>query len=309
MLNKIAKAFNKAFAKNPKIHKDFLKEWRKSGYNIPPDVGEYSKKLAALTSKDNQSGFLKEVEELQGSYKNKGGKVGAAVVAASLMASGGQAMDMRNGGVVGMVKGGDVLDINIAEQEQFTADPNQSIKEGLIQATLSKIAKGEGTGDKGYGITFGYGKYLKPKTEITDMTLEELDRFQVQQIHATKNKNIKGLFTDTKNPDKSHGTSAVGKYQITRDVITDAVRAGIVNPSERFTPEVQEKIARFLLERSGLESMLSGKITSTDYRKKLSKVWASIEGNTYGQPIKTSAKELESLFKIATDNLLPFKSK
>ena len=35
-----------------------------------------------------------------------GGKVGAAVVAASLMASGGQAMDMRDGGVVGMEDGG-----------------------------------------------------------------------------------------------------------------------------------------------------------------------------------------------------------
>ena len=35
-----------------------------------------------------------------------GGTVGAAVVAASLMASGGQAMDMRNGGVVGMEDGG-----------------------------------------------------------------------------------------------------------------------------------------------------------------------------------------------------------
>lgn len=37
-----------------------------------------------------------------------GGKVGAAMVAASLMASGGQAMDMRDGGVVGMVHGGPV---------------------------------------------------------------------------------------------------------------------------------------------------------------------------------------------------------
>ena len=30
-INKIAKAFNKSFAKNPKIHREFLKEWEKSG--------------------------------------------------------------------------------------------------------------------------------------------------------------------------------------------------------------------------------------------------------------------------------------
>ena len=250
-----------------------------------------------------------------------GGRVGAAVVAASLMASGGQTMDMRDGGRVGMQGGGMttliplqsgetppipkekpyILDINIPEEKQFTADP----KEVFVQAALNMIAEGEGTGDKGYDIPFGYGKYVKPKIKITDMTLKELDRFQVQQIHATKNQGIEGLYTDTKNPDESHGTSAVGKYQITRGVITDAVNAGIVNRNERFTPEVQERIARFLLNRSGLESMLSGKMSPKDYREKLSKVWASIEGSKAGQPIKTSAKELENLFTVATNNLLP----
>ena len=51
-----------------------------------------------------------------------GGKVGAAVVAASLMASGGQAMDMRNGGVVGMVQGGPVIDYATPEEKEFDKD-------------------------------------------------------------------------------------------------------------------------------------------------------------------------------------------
>ena len=129
------------------------------------------------------------------------------------------------------------------------------------------------------------------------MTLKELDTFQRKLVNATRDK-VKGV-------PKGYGTSAVGKYQITMPVITDAVNAGIVNRNERFTPEVQERIARFLLKRSGLESMLSGKMSPKDYREKLSKVWASIEGSKAGQPIKTSAKKLENLFTVATNNLLP----
>ena len=87
---------------------------------------------------------------------------------------------------------------------------------------------------------------------------------------------------------------------------TDAVNAGIVKRSERFTPEVQEKIARFLLERSGLESMLSGKMSPKDYREKLSKVWASIPGKIKkvgGQPTPANVKRIEDAFSNAINEL------
>ena len=75
-INKIAKSLNKAYAKYPEVYNEFFKKWRKEGINLPTDAGTYSKKLEELTSRENQSKFLKEVEQLQGISKNKGGKVG-----------------------------------------------------------------------------------------------------------------------------------------------------------------------------------------------------------------------------------------
>ena len=98
-INNIAKMFNKASvatAKNIKIHDDFRKQWVNAG-KIP-------------WRKTNI--FRQKVEELsrpKDEYmdtKSKGGKVGAIAVAASLMANGGQAMDMRDGGMVSMKDGG-----------------------------------------------------------------------------------------------------------------------------------------------------------------------------------------------------------
>jgi len=75
-INKIAKSLNKAYAKYPEVYNEFFKKWRKEGINLPTYAGTYSKKLEELTSKENQAKFLKEVEQLQGISKNKGGKVG-----------------------------------------------------------------------------------------------------------------------------------------------------------------------------------------------------------------------------------------
>ena len=116
-INKIAKSLNKAYAKYPEVYNEFFKKWRKEGINLPTYAGTYSKKLEALTSKDNQSGFSKEMEKLQGIGKNKGGKV----------------IDMRNGGRVRMQVGGRLPDIlmkmAIEEQEEQARQAGQELSE------------------------------------------------------------------------------------------------------------------------------------------------------------------------------------
>jgi len=110
-----------------KIHPSLIDGWFKAlwkilednGYdafaypNFVEDYGAFS--YMFLDPKKVKSIFAKEFDPESFSFGKKaggvvdmrnGGKVGAAVVAASLMASGGQAMDMRDGGVVGMEDGG-----------------------------------------------------------------------------------------------------------------------------------------------------------------------------------------------------------
>jgi len=184
-INKIAKSLNKAYAKYPEVYNEFFKKWRKEGTNLPTYAGTYSKKLAALTSKGNQSGFSKEVEKLQGSYKNKGGKIGAAVVAASLMASGGQAsaypvVDMRDGGRVKMADGGST---------SYQATPEFINYLKLVENAGNKGLKGEkwypipSTGaNKKTHNEIGYGIEIPKGTYATGLTQEEVDNLFNERI-------------------------------------------------------------------------------------------------------------------------------
>jgi hypothetical protein len=140
-----------------------------------------------------------------------GGKVGAAVVAASLLASGGQAMDMRNGGVVGMVQGGPVIDYATPEEKEF--DPEVSKQ---MDALLAKRYAEEKQAAVDYGggaddilarqAAVDYGGFEqpapmpdavppvpreKPRTHIhgaaKELVMKHLSRFKIQDKEQALN--------------------------------------------------------------------------------------------------------------------------
>ena len=59
-----------------------------------------------------------------------------------------------------------------------------------------------------------------------------------------------------------------------------------------FTPALQEKIGRLILKEAGYDNYLKGKKSQKNLLKGIASKWASVEGNDYGQPIKTSQAEL-----------------
>ena len=128
-------------------------------------------------------------------------------------------------------------------------------------------------------------------------TLQEIFDFQKELIKASKGK-IKGT---------TLGSSAVGKYQITRRSLFGPKGSAEkpeknrwadklnLTPDMIFTPALQEKIARLALKETGYNNYLKGKKSQKDLLNRISDIWASVEGNNYGQKIETSQAELASI--------------
>ncbi|MCP8894308.1 hypothetical protein KYK29_05150 [Shinella daejeonensis] len=75
---------------------------------------------------------------------------------------------------------------------------------------------------------------------------------------------------------KNHGSSAAGAYQFMRATLIDLAKA---NPSiagtDLFTPELQDQLGYQLLLRRGYDLFMDGKISRTEFGKRLAQEWAS----------------------------------
>jgi hypothetical protein len=186
------------------------------------------------------------------------------------------------------------------------------------QDLLDRIAFGEGArpdllaqqgklgiGSTPYDMVLGYGTYAKPSKPITDMTMSEVFEYQKELINATKGKLSSGP------------SSAVGKYQFISTYLYGPggsaakpkdnswmTQAGL-KATDKFTPEVQERLGRIVLSQAGYNSFLNSNRTKADDRKfqnKLAAKWASVakagtkEGAYEGQSVHTFDKDLKWLF-------------
>ena len=110
-----------------------------------------------------------------------GGKVGAAVVAASLMASGGQAMDMRNGGVVGMKKGGWLE--KATDYTGKVAEQMDSLLEKKYEKHLSDVAEAKQNAKKiGRNVTEPVPIPTMDVSKTTDVPIPTMDTTDVTTI-------------------------------------------------------------------------------------------------------------------------------
>ena len=219
--------------------------------------------------------------------------------------------------------------------------------ETATQGFLDKVAEGEGAkaGDEtDYEIVYGYGKYLKPEIDgistsptgspnrplkITEMTFAQLYNYQNKMITATtgkipagKDKDGNKVFLKDKNG-AYVGTSALGKYQVVRDSLFGKNGtpenpkanswAGILKLDENtvFTPEIQERIGRLALKQSGFDNWLynrNGGKSESNMLNDVAGIWASVEGNSYGQGTHTFKKDLEPYLSVLRERGVPFTS-
>ncbi len=120
-----------------------------------------------------------------------------------------------------------------------------------------------GRGDRAsYDVIFGNNQHKLPRP-ITSMTLDEVEAAQSGWSSR-------------------FGSSAAGGYQFMKNTL-DAPRTlrdiegemGLTG-QERFTPDLQDRMAYHLLKRRGYHEFIAGKISRSEFGKRLAQEWASL---------------------------------
>jgi len=88
-------------------------------------------------------------------------------------------------------------------------------------------------------------------------------RMTVQQIYK--------WIDDT--PGQNH---AIGRYQFIPSTLKSLMTRIGAKPSERFSPELQNRLAAELLEDAGQGAFLSGQLSQTGFMNNLAKIWAGL---------------------------------
>ncbi|MGC4025922.1 MAG: D-Ala-D-Ala carboxypeptidase family metallohydrolase [Mesorhizobium sp.] len=133
-----------------------------------------------------------------------------------------------------------------------------------VSPFLHLIGKTEGTdsGD-GYNETLGYGAFTGGDVNLEGMTLDQIDALQTQILH---------------HPDNAHNASPVGRYQIVQKTLRTLRKEMGLSGSEKFTRQLQDRMALALLERRGLSQWQAGKMSDEQFLTNLSREWASLRG-------------------------------
>lgn len=73
-----------------------------------------------------------------------------------------------------------------------------------------------------------------------------------------------------------NASNAVGRYQFIEPTLSGLVNEMGIDPDERFTPGLQDKLAVRLLERRGIREYMQGRLSREDFAHNLSKEWAAL---------------------------------
>src|SRR5690606_28503232 len=106
-----------------------------------------------------------------------------------------------------------------------------------------------------YDVIYGHNQDKLPKP-ITSMTIGDLVDMQAS-------------FT------KKYRSSASGGYQFMRATLQDVSRELGLRGTQVFDPHLQDRRAYHLLKRRGYEAYMAGKISRTEFGKRLAQEWAS----------------------------------
>lgn len=111
---------------------------------------------------------------------------------------------------------------------------------------------------KGYGQIYSGAKGVGKDVNVSKMTLDGVLLLQAQMKA------------------KGSKSTACGGYQFINKTLKATIQGMGLNGSEVWTPELQDRMALYLVEQRGLPRFLSGKITRTEFANNLAKEWASL---------------------------------
>lgn len=138
-------------------------------------------------------------------------------------------------------------------------------RKGQVGQLLDAIGAAEGaTYDTMYGYAERPGGAFAG-TKVTDLTIKEVQDLQKKMV---ANNGV---------------SSAIGKYQFIQTTLREAVKALGLDPNEKFSPEVQDKLAIWLLKnRTSFDKWATGEGDAAAFQNELASQWASVP-NTSGR--------------------------
>lgn len=179
-----------------------------------------------------------------------------------------------------------VVIIKTLRRANLNSQNKDSLMNNNVKAFLKMIRFAEGTaGENGYRVVYSYEKVLQNLSDHPHTTGE----WKGKVLSDTYCKNA-GLGPGCK-------STAAGAYQIT---ITTWRNLKKTLSLPDFSPNSQDLAAIELIrEKGALKDIESGKIEAAIY--KVRKIWASIPGNSYGQPNK-KLSDLLTVFRTSGGN-------
>jgi len=135
----------------------------------------------------------------------------------------------------------------------------ERIPEGMMDPGKKKLLNEIGAKEsKGDYNALVYGKNTPKRAALVNMTIDEVLEYQKGMVGS------------------GHASTAVGKYQFTRDTLKEfAAKAGF-SGSDKFTPIVQDQIASKLLDELGYQDFKTGRISLEDFQNKVARRWAAM---------------------------------
>lgn len=125
-----------------------------------------------------------------------------------------------------------------------------------ISNLLSAIRKHEAP--KGYGQVYSGAKGVGKNADVSKMTLDGVLNFQTTML------------------DKGSASTACGGYQFLRKTLKATIAEMGLKGSEVWTPELQDRMAVYLMQKRGLGEYLDGTLSAEGFANNLAKEWASL---------------------------------
>jgi len=122
-----------------------------------------------------------------------------------------------------------------------------------ISALLTAVRAHEAP--NGYGQVYS-GSRLSG--DVSKMTLDGVLNFQTQMLA------------------KGSKSTACGGYQFLRKTLKSTIQEMGLKGTEKWTPELQDRMAVYLMQKRGLGEYLDGKLSAEDFANNLAKEWASL---------------------------------
>lgn len=133
---------------------------------------------------------------------------------------------------------------------------------GSVKGLLGIISQHES--GQNYNAAYGHSNGIAGK-DFTNMTVNEVMEWQRQYVR------------------EGSPSSAVGRYQIIGKTMAGLKRDMHLTGNEKFTPELQDRMAVRLLEWRGLNDFRSGRISADQFMHNVSQEWASMPKDRSGR--------------------------